>query len=453
MSYGEILAFWFPLGLMWLMMAAEQPALTAVVARMPDAETNLAAFGVVFALALVLESPIIQMLSAATALAGDREHYRLLMRFMHIMAVGLTVLHLLIGLTPLYDLIVGGILNVPANVLETSRVPFVIMAPFAAAVGYRRLWQGVLIRHGKTWIVPVSMVTRLVALVVVLVLGYTRWDLSGATVGAIAIATGVISSAIAAGILNVFFVLPYLEPADDPDKTLGWHGLLQFYVPLSLTTIVFLLARPVMTFGIARAPLPERSLAVWPVLNAYLFMFNSLALSHQETAIALLKERPLSLHKLRRFTAVLATSLSGLMLLTGLTPAGTWWFRTVSGLSPQLLELTGVPLLILALVPALVTYKAWYRAQYVGNARTRVLAEGVVVYTVALFLLVFTGSSFVPLAGAITAAAAMMLSQGVENGYLLMRGPQAPLRTAAARVGTAPATDDPQATGKLNRTP
>jgi len=424
LTYREILAFWFPLGLMWLMMAAEQPALTAVIARMTDAEINLAAFGVVFALALVLESPVIQMLSAATALAGERENYQLLMRFMHIMAAGLTALHLLVGLTPLYDVIVGSILNVPDDVLETSRTPFLIMAPFAASVGYRRLWQGVLIRHGKTWVVPVSMISRLIALVVVLWLGFWRWDLSGAMVGVLAIAVGVVLSAFVAGVLNWLFVLPHLPPANDRGDVMGWHGLLQFYVPLSLTTIVFLLARPVMTFGIARSPLPERSLAVWPVLNAYLFIFNSLALSHQETAIALLKQRPATLPRLKRFTAVLAVSLSGLMLISGLTPAGTWWFRSVSGLSPRLMELTNLPLLILSLVPALVTYKTWYRAHYVNNGRTRVLAEGVVVYTVALFVLVFVGSSFVPLAGAVTAAAAMTLSQAAENGYLMLRRPQ-----------------------------
>ena len=95
----------------------------------------------------------------------------------------------------------------------------------------------------------------------------------------------------------------------------------------------------------------------------------------------------------------------------------------MSGLTPPLLELTRTPLLILAVVPALVTYKAWYRANYVGSARTRVLAEGVVVYTLALFVLVFAGSSLVPLAGAITAAAALTLSQGAENSYLLARRP------------------------------
>ena len=288
LSYGEIFVFWFPLGVMWLMMAAEQPALTAVIARMPEAEVNLAAFGVVFALSLVAESPIIQMLSAATALAAHRQNYRLLLRFTHIMALGLTAFHLLVGLTPLYDLIVSGILNVPDHVMEASRLPFIIMAPFSAAVGYRRLWQGVLIRHGKTWIIPISMVSRLAILGIVLGVGFTGWALSGAMLAAIAFSIAVSVAAVAAGLLNRLVVVPRLRDAEPGEQVLGWHGLLQFYVPLSLTTIVLLLANPVMTFGIARAAMPEQWLAVWPVLNAYLCIFNSRALSPQETALALL---------------------------------------------------------------------------------------------------------------------------------------------------------------------
>jgi len=432
LTYRQIFIFWLPLGLMWLMMAAEQPALTAVIARMQDAEVNLAAFGVVFAIALVAESPIIQMLSAATALSGHRQNYQLLLRFMLLMSLVLVGLHLLVGLTPLYDFVVGGILQVPDHVLEASRWPFVVMAPFSAAVGYRRLWQGVLIRHGKTWVVPVSMISRLIALAVILALGFYRWELSGAMVAAIAISAGVVLAAVAAGFLNRIFVTPTMRDADEGEEVLGWHGLLSFYVPLSLTTVVFLLARPAMTFGIARAPLPELSLAVWPVINAYLFLFNSLALSHQEAAIALIKEHPESMPRLRVFTAALAGALSGLMLLSALTPMGTWWFRNVSGLPPALLDLTRTPVLILAIVPALVTYKAWYRANYVGEGRTGVLAQGVAIYTVALFLLVFAGSSFVGVAGAITAALAMAISMSLENGYLLARRPRRWTRAGAS---------------------
>ena len=206
LSYREVVFFWLPLGVMWVMMAFEQPALSAAIARLPEPQVNLAAFGVVFAIALVAESPIIQMLAAATALADNKHNYRLLLTFMHIMATLLTIVHLAVALTPAFDFIVKGLLDVPENVAEASRLPFLVMAPFSAAVGYRRLWQGTLIRNGKTWIVPLSMVTRLAVLVGVLAIGASRFNLSGALLASVALTAAVIVAAVAAAILNVIMV-------------------------------------------------------------------------------------------------------------------------------------------------------------------------------------------------------------------------------------------------------
>lgn len=431
-SYAQILLFWLPLGAMWIMMAAEQPALTAIVARLPEAEINLAAFGVVFALTLAIESPVIQMLAAGTAVCNNRANYQMLLRFMHVLAVGLTGLHLLIALTPLYDLIVGGLLNIPPPIVSASRLPFIIMAPFTAAVGYRRLWQGVLIRHGRTWIVPLTMISRLGVVAVLLAIGYTRGTMPGGVLATIALSVGVSAAAVTAGVLNRVLVVPALGEPAEGDHVYSWRGLFRFYAPLSLTTIVFLLSQPVVTFGIARALAPQRSLAAWPVVNAYMFLFNSIALSHQESAIALLNRNPTSHRKLARFTFGLAASLSGAMLVTAITPIGAWWFRTVSGLAPPLLSLTTVPLLLLSIVPGLTAYKAWYRAQYVAVDRTSVLARGVVIYTVILVVSVFAGSGLLPLVGVTVAALSLAIAQAAENGYLMARLPHSTDRQAGS---------------------
>ena len=92
----EIFFFWIPLAAMWLIMGIEQPLTSAFIARLADAKSNLAAYGLSYALTIIIESPS------------------------------------------------------------------------AAAVGYRRLWQGALIRHGRTVSVPVTMVLRISAIVIVL---------------------------------------------------------------------------------------------------------------------------------------------------------------------------------------------------------------------------------------------------------------------------------------------
>ena len=91
---------------------AEVPALSAVMARLPNPEINLAAYGgVVFPLALIIEAPIIMLLAASTALSKDWASYLRIRRYMMIAGAGLTALHVLVAFTPLYYVVVRGILR------------------------------------------------------------------------------------------------------------------------------------------------------------------------------------------------------------------------------------------------------------------------------------------------------------------------------------------------------
>ena len=67
-TYRRIFRLWVPLAATWLMMSVEGPFLAAVIARLDEPTFNLAAYGVAFAFALIVEAPIIMILSAATAL-------------------------------------------------------------------------------------------------------------------------------------------------------------------------------------------------------------------------------------------------------------------------------------------------------------------------------------------------------------------------------------------------
>ena len=103
LSYRRIFATWWPLAASWLLMGVELPAVSAFVARMPNPAINLAAYGgIVFPLALIIESPVIMLLAASTALSKDEPSYQLIRRFMLITAAALTGLHILIAFTPLY---------------------------------------------------------------------------------------------------------------------------------------------------------------------------------------------------------------------------------------------------------------------------------------------------------------------------------------------------------------
>src|SRR6056297_2474471 len=121
LTQKQIFLFWVPLAALWVFMSIEQPGINAVLARMAEAKVNLAAYGITLSIALIIESPIIQMLSAATALSDGIYNYRKLLHFMHLMATVLTAVHVILAFTPLYTLLLERVLEIPSEVVAPAR--------------------------------------------------------------------------------------------------------------------------------------------------------------------------------------------------------------------------------------------------------------------------------------------------------------------------------------------
>ena len=366
-----VLYAWLPLAAMWILMAVEQPGIAAVIARLPEVTKQLAIMGVIFSFALIIESPIIQMLSAGTALGKGRNSYRELLRFMHILGGGLTLLHFLVGITPLFDYLILNVVGLPADYLADSRTAFLIMTPFSAGVGYRRLWQGILIRQGKSKLIPAVMTSRLITTGLILVAGLLTGFLPGAPVGALSVTLGVLAGA--AG--SYLFLKPLLPGLAADDTVQGTGNLLRFYLPLALTSFINLAARPILSVGIARALRPIESLAVWPVLMGFMFLFNSVALSYQEIVITVI-EKPGGQAILKWLSIRIGIVLFILFQLVVWTPLADIWFRNVSGLSGELMQLIPSALIITSLGSPILTAISYYRGTYIAEKRTGMVSRG-----------------------------------------------------------------------------
>ncbi len=395
--------------------------MNAVMSRLASPDANLAAFGVVLSLSLVVESPIIQMLSAATAVVHGEADYRRLLGLMTRLGAILTALHLIIAFTPLYTLITTAVLGVPADIAELGRLPFAVMAPFSAAVGYRRLWQGVLIRFGYTGVVSITMVVRIVALALALVILVIAQPVGGAMIAAIAIISGVIAGAVAAWISFGVLLVGRLPDLSANETTATPRALVRFYIPLALTSVVFLAARPLLTVGITRSLLLRESLAAWPVIQSFLFLFNSVGLSLQEAVIALIGESEERLPALRQFVRWVAVALGVVFLLVAVTPLRGLWFAGVAGMGAHLLPLTTAPMLLLPLAPVLASFKSLYRGLAVHRRKTIVLTESVTLYTLSLLLFVLVLPRIFPMEGTTTAALSLVLALAVENLWMRFR--------------------------------
>lgn len=419
--------FWAPLALMWIVMAIEQPALNGLIARLPRAAVHLAAFEVAFGLALVIESPILQMLSASTALARGRESYRRLLNFMHGLGGSLVLLHVLIVLPPVFAWLSGQVLGVPEEVRGPAREVLIILIPFAPMVGYRRFWQGALIRAGLTGLVARTMIIRLVVTIGGLAVGLLWFRQAPETVpgghvlAAWSLVLGVIAGAIAAGWYAARRVVPQLGD-DDPDAVKGLPALLRFYVPLSLTSVMLLASRPVLAYGMSRSVEPVLSLAAWPVVQSVLFLFTSIALSYQEAVVAQRREDGSTDLVLRRFGLVLGCGLSGMLLLMSFSGGARLWFRYVAGLTPELVELATPAMMILVAMPLIVSLRSYVSGRMVARERTGLLGVSVGANTTTLVLLVVLLPTLTSLVGAILAAIAFVAANTAQLAVLWLGG-------------------------------
>ena len=126
----SIFFFWSPLAATWIMMASEGPFLAAIIARLPDPTYNLAAHGVAFALAILIEAPVIMLMSAATSLVKDRVSFIKLRNFSRLLCLGTTVLLLVLLTPPVYDLLIPGVMGVPEEVARLTYGALWFMLPW-----------------------------------------------------------------------------------------------------------------------------------------------------------------------------------------------------------------------------------------------------------------------------------------------------------------------------------
>jgi len=414
----SIFLFWLPLAATWIMMSAEGPFLAAIIARLADPRFNLAAYGVAFAFALLIEAPVIMIMSASAALTEDRLSFLRLRNFIYALNGLVTVVQLLLLIPAVFNTIMLDLIAVPEEVARLTYWALWLLLPWPGAIGYRRFYQGLLIRDGHTRLVALGTVVRLTVMATTGLALFFLLRPPGALVGAASLTMGVLAEALASRIMARESVRRL--PESTAKEELTYRRIVTFYYPLALTSLIGLAAQPMMTFFMGRAAFPLESLAVFPVVVSLNFLFRSMGLSFQEVAIVQMGAGFEHFRSLARFAFVLALSASGVLALVAFTPLADFWFVTVSGLDPELAEFALLPTAILVPIPFMSVLLSFQRAMMVTSRRTRAI-------TVATALEVGGIALFFPLLGwkmgmvGVTAAAiAIILGRMASNSFLMI---------------------------------
>ncbi|MBZ5637118.1 MAG: hypothetical protein LAO51_00020 [Acidobacteriia bacterium] len=402
-------------------MSVEGPFIAAVIARLHDPEYNLAAFGVAFSFALLVESPIVMALSAATALVRDRPSFLTLRRFIYSLNVSITVAMLVLLAPPVFRRIMVDLVGLPVPVARLTHLAMAVLLPWPAAIGYRRFYQGVLVRHKLTRRVAYGTVVRLTSMTAVAVLLGTLSPLPGVCVGAAALSAGVVMEAMATRLMARHVVRDLLGGTASQDRgipPLTTGRVVWFYYPLALTSILSFGINPLISLFLGHSRLPVESLAVLPVVMSLLLLFRSGGIAYQEVAIALLGDRGEHFEPLAAFARKLGGLVTLGLAVVAFTPLSTVWFQRVSGLSAELATLALLPIRILTLMPALEVLLSLERGLLVHAHRTRRITWATVVEVATVVGVLLVGVAGFELVGVVAASLGLLLGRIASTGFL-----------------------------------
>ena len=417
-GYRRVALFALPLAVSGFAMNGELPVVNAGVARLALPEREIAAFGVAIGIAWLIESPIVMLLDAVVARGVDQRSFALMRRYTVYWCAALVAVASCVAFTPLGRLLLRSVLGVDPAVAHEAQRALSVLIIWPAAVAWRRIHQGVLIRVGQTRVIAYAVGLRLTSVLSVITLGVLHGGPAGALLGALALACGVLVESSA-----VWLVARRILREELPLDT-GEAGAVRdlrtfhrYYLPLAGTMLCYMLSAPLVTAGLAHGSAPSLSLAVWPVAYSLVVLLSSPLNGMQQVAVRLGRDAQAA-RVTRRLLLGCGAGVSVMLVAFNASGATRWLLATAikspgSTVTPALHVLW-----LLSALPLLIAARALCRGLLVADGRTGVIQGAIAVNLVALAGMLFLAGRLLPSASYMVAAGALCLATALETSLL-----------------------------------
>ena len=396
-------------------MGFENPITSSLVARLDDPKLNLAAFGVAFALGLVIESPVINILSAVASLCKDRTSYLISRNFAYGLNVLIVAIHLFVLIPPVYDVLSISMIGLEPKVAELTYEALWYLILWPPMIGVRRFYQGVMVAHGQTKMIAVATAMRLLT-VLSLAMVFIWFDiLSGASAATLTLSVAVTVEAAFVYFSSLKSCKHFLAiDVSDETPSLTTKSFAKYYFPLAQTSFIGLAFMPMLTFFMARSVNALDALAAFPIANSFAFIFRTVGLSVTEVLLVFFKKGEKYYHVLRKITNKLVLVTTVIYVLIALTPIIDFLLISVVGVSEDLSSIIKRAIIVLTPIVAGSIILSYYRAQAMIWSRTVHLSRGTIIEVSTALVIVWLGIDVFKLDGAVSAAAAISLSRMIQ---------------------------------------
>jgi hypothetical protein len=390
LTQREIGTLFLPLAITSTMMSVSVPVINAGLARHPDAQANLAAFGLAFSLSIFLESPVFALQQSVVAWYRGTGPTREYTRFAAGVGGIMFVIMAAVAFSPVGPFLLRTLMGAPEALVGRALHALMVATAFPILVAVRLGYQGVLIARRNSAPIAFGTFLRLLLLSVLIAGVCPRLPVEApaAAMGALAAAVLIETIYVAYAVSRTPERAVTATPAQERGSRPG--GRILFLLPLAGTMALGALTNPLINSIIARTADPEASLAVYSVVASLVWFLASPTLRFSAVTIAL-GDSPEHLRTLRTFLWRAVGGVSLLVLLIYLTPGLDLILKAGIGLNPALAERARLPLVLLALQPLVAAFIAYHQGVLTRGDRTKWVGLGGVSRMAAITLIGLAG--------------------------------------------------------------
>jgi hypothetical protein len=371
--------FYWPLALTGVGMVLSVQFQNATLARYPEAVTELAVLALAYGVFGFFNASLQFISQLSNVYARSPQANRRTWRFVGIASLLIVTPLLVIATSYPGAALIQLAFSIDADLTAKVTDYLLLMCPLILLNAQRHFNTGLLIQSHCTGWVTICNFVYLSSVILMLVTGFNLgWTPVRVIVGA-----ELVGVSILVGMLLLVRARLYTAPAVEEHIDVSYRELLNFFIPVSTTGIMFALSRPVLFAFVARTPNGLLTIAALRVAFDFSMLFQQAANQFRHFFISFGFD---DIATKRRFMIIVAVGITAIMLSFALTPLSDWVWGEVMGVPVELKALSVEVLLVICLMPAVIVYRNYFHSRLMYLRRTAGMAYGAIARVIGIFL-------------------------------------------------------------------
>ena len=370
--------FYWPLALTGVAMVLSVQFQNAALARYPEAVTELAVYALGYGAFGFFRASLNFIAQLTTVFARSPAATRRCHRYVFLVSTLIMLPLIYLGNSEGGAWLLAAAFGTDPDLTARVQEYLVYLAPIVLLGAQRFYYTGLLVQARLTGWVTVLNLIFLVAVILGLIAGFSLGYRP------VYVLVGSEAAAIALQLLLTIWVkrVHYQPPPVVEYEDVTYRELTAFFIPVSMTGVMFALSRPVLFAFVGRLPEGIPTIAALRVAFDFSMLFQQAANQFRHFFVTFgLDDLPGK----RLFMALIGTGLTGIMLIFALTPLSAWVWRDLISIPEAVLTMSVQVFLVLCLMPAVIIIRNYFHGRLMVERRTSGMAVGSALRVVGIY--------------------------------------------------------------------